>query len=253
MYDAASPHTLVILFKGMVDENETNEFIKLLNDEKIKAKLFLYTGGGFDIDTYYWIAQQLEQEYLFFLNSNSVILHDNWLLAFTRPLTRNTGVIAATASYQSYVSAVFQKHSLKYEYAQGWLFNFRKYKLLLKAFFYWRLLFPSFPNPHVRTNAFIINRKLLLSLKKRKLETKMDAFRFESGRDGFSAQLIKKGYEILVVDRNGKTYRQNEWPVSETFRIGRQQNLLIADNQTALYDTGTDAEKRLMTKITWGV
>ena len=64
--------------------------------------------------------------------------------------------------------------------------------------------FPYFPNPHIRSNCFLIDRSLLLSLDFRLKLTKLDCQLFESGSDGLSAKLLGLGLRLLVVGRTSR-------------------------------------------------
>ena len=92
--------------------------------------------------------------------------------------------------------------------------------------------FPSFPNPHIRSNGFAIRRRRLLKLDLAVIRSKEDANLFESGRNGLTAQIRLAGLKALVVGRDGVGYEIPDWSRSGTFRLGDQSNLLIEDNQT---------------------
>ena len=125
--------------------------------------------------------------------------------------------------------------------------------MYLKAMFYWRFLISPFPNPHVRTNAFMVRRKDFIELSRGAMKRKFQAYLFESGRRSLSNKIIKKGLEIAVVGKNGKRYSPQQWKESNTFWIGEQENLLISDNQTELYDKAELYYKKYLSFIAWGV
>jgi len=251
-YPASHQHSLVIVFKGMSDKSEVTEFTEILEKENILYHALNYFEQGLDVSTYFWAAKSLSNEYIFFLNSRSVIRNVNWLAHFINNMNPAVGMISATGSFQSYYSSVFQKHKAGWESQKGFVYNFRKYKLFLKAFFYWRFLFKSFPNPHLRTNGFIVRRGEFLKMYPGPLITKFSAYLFENGKNSLSNKYIKDGKETLVVDKHGKTFNQNEWKGSNTFWINEQENLLIADNQTAHYEAASPEERKAMTKLAWG-
>ncbi len=109
-----------------------------------------------------------------------------------------------------------------------------------------------FPNPHIRTNAFMIERKLFLNVLPDSLETKNDSYLFESGPDGLTQQILLRGLKVVVVGANGRVYAMEEWGDSGTFRLGDQHNLLVKDNQTRAFQNMSAAEKRAFTTMTWG-
>ena len=84
------------------------------------------------------------------------------------------------------------------------------------------------------------------------IQTKFRAYLFENGRNSITNYFIKKGLKALVVDRNGNTYNIQDWPQSKTFWIEEQQNLLVTDNQTTIYQDADKHSRRSMTKLAWG-
>jgi hypothetical protein len=213
----------------------------------------LYAEEGLDIDSYFFAAQQVRTELIFFLNTSSVILHDNWLAKMYFSIIEDKiGMVSATGSWHSYRSMVFFINTWKYESVKGFNYNFRKYKLMLKAAFYYPFLFKSFPNRHLRTNAFMIWRKLFLTMKWKPLTSKFRAYLCESGRNSITNQVIEAGYDVLVVDKNGRYYHQNQWHESQTYWTKAQENLLIADNQTTKYQVADPKEKKMYSGLAWG-
>ena len=81
---------------------------------------------------------------------------------------------------------------------------------------------------------------------------KFDAYVYESGKRGLSWQLLKSGYELLVVDKSGKVYTKEDWKGSGVFWIGGQENLLVSDNQTRSYEQAGPTDKRKLTYLAWG-
>ncbi|MGY5810826.1 glycosyltransferase family A protein [Rhizobium sp. LEGMi198b] len=103
--------------------------------------------------------------------------------------------------------------------------------------------FPHFPNPHIRSNAFLVRRDDLLAIA---LEDKgkMSACRFESGKDGLSMHMLKRGLQLIVVGADGIGYPMDQWASSNGFRSGDQSNLLVSDNQTKVYASYSDQVKK---------
>jgi hypothetical protein len=112
--------------------------------------------------------------------------------------------------------------------------------------------FPSFPSYHLRTNGFIVDRRLFLSLRTRPLEAKTDAYVMESGYGSFTGQVLGQGLRALVVTRDGHAYDHDEWQRSRTLWQGDQENLMIADNQTRIYANGGIERRRLLAAFAWG-
>ena len=95
----------------------------------------------------------------------------------------------------------------------------------------------KFPNPHLRTNAFIIRTNLINEIfKKFTFKNKIDCYKFESGFNSMTIILsqIKKN-SVYVVGKDFVFYGVNDWIDSNTFKIGNQENLIISDGQTERY------------------
>jgi hypothetical protein len=111
---------------------------------------------------------------------------------------------------------------------------------------------PPFPNPHIRTNAFLIERQTFLDTLPPSVTTKQDSYLFESGPDGLTQQVLRRGKSVVIVGRNGQIYGVDRWAESGTFRLGSQSNLLVHDNQTRAFDDLNSEEKRAFAEMTWG-
>ena len=251
-YNAGISHQLIIIFKDC-KEKDITPYLALLTHYSIPFKS-IYFNGGYDIDAYFFAANSFEADYLFFFNTNSVIQTNNWLLKMYKAIVGKPkiGICSATGSWMSYRSAVFTQNSWKYNSEQSLIINFRKYKLLFKALLYYPFLFKAFPNPHIRTNAFMIKRELLLKVNFKPIKTKMQAYLFESVRRSISNQIIDLGYEIRIVDKNGISIAVKEWSDTEIFWNKTQKDLMVSDNQTEKYIKATNDEKNLYTRLAWG-
>ena len=112
---------------------------------------------------------------------------------------------------------------------------------------------PAFPNPHIRSNAFMIRRVHLLPFcHRRSLMTKIESYLFESGWHGLTRTILSQGLKALVVNADGKSFEPKDWPGSRTFRTGGQQRLMVHDNQTLKFDTSGDLQRTFMAHMSWG-
>jgi hypothetical protein len=109
-----------------------------------------------------------------------------------------------------------------------------------------------FPNPHVRTNAFMIERKVFLDVLPDSIETKNDSYLFENGPDGLTQRILRRGLKAVIVGADGRVYAMDKWAESGTFRIENQRNLLVKDNQTRAFQNMNAAGQRAFTAMTWG-
>jgi hypothetical protein len=111
--------------------------------------------------------------------------------------------------------------------------------------------FPPFPNPHIRSNGFLVQRERFLGLRDIKIKSKQDANLFESGRDSITAFFKRAGLATIVVGANGEAFQIKDWPSSRTFRLEDQSNLLISDNHTRAFATMSNGSKLTHTFMTW--
>ena len=133
-----------------------------------------------------------------------------------------------------------------------WLKLLVKHRDALRLALRKRIEFAPFPNYHVRTNAFIIRREVMLKLDIDQLNEKEDAHRLESGRSGMTRQIGRMKLKALVTGRDAIAYEKENWYESFTFRSSAQQNLLVADSQTRHYAAADEATQRELRKVTWG-
>lgn len=112
--------------------------------------------------------------------------------------------------------------------------------------------FPNFPNPHIRSNGFMLRRDRLALFDAATIANKDDACFFESGPNSLTAQIRRAGQAAVVVGRNGQGYDVSEWPRSATFRLGDEANLLVTDNHGRAF-LGMTSENRIThARMTWG-
>jgi hypothetical protein len=241
------PHDLLVIMKGFEENHVPLEYERLL--APFPHQSFFVPDTGFDISAYFVAANAFSHDYFCFLNSYSLILDNDWLQKLHRHAQKeDVGIVGATASWEStYSNVKADVHSLIEAGASvsqrlGFLIQLMKFKRY----------FPSFPNYHVRTNAFMLRRNLLFLVRTGNLQSKMDVYRFESGRQSLTRQLMNAGYKPLVIGKDGKAYEKEDWHKSNTFRQGDQKNLMVADNQTETYAEGDAQLKWRFSRLAWG-
>ena len=99
----------------------------------------------------------------------------------------------------------------------------------------------------------MISGELMLRIKCPSMRSKRDAYRFESGKNGLTMQIVREGKRVLVVGKDGMAYEQNAWHESKTFWQSEQENLLVADNQTRDYAEGSSSRRRYLRLTAWGI
>jgi hypothetical protein len=112
--------------------------------------------------------------------------------------------------------------------------------------------FPAFPNPHIRSNGFMVRRVWLASFDPSKIKTKMDACAFESGHESLTTQVRRKGLAAIVVARDGEGYDVSDWCHSSTFRLGDQRNLILTDNRSREFAEMSAGARFVHTRVSWG-
>lgn len=112
--------------------------------------------------------------------------------------------------------------------------------------------FPAFPNPHLRSNGFMMQRERFLEFNLPPTPGKFDTSLFESGPDSMTARLRARNLGVVVVGADGAAYGVAKWWRSNTFRNGDQRNLLVADNHTRAFSAMSPGGRATHAWITWG-
>jgi hypothetical protein len=213
-------HKLYVIFKDF----EGNEHLKLALETFSQQNYHpIYTDDEtFDVGAYVCAAKQVPCDRVCFLNTNTEILCDGWLAKLAVNLDQpGVGLVGATGSFES--------------------------------LFHLDPQFPRFPNVHVRSNCFMMEREVLLSvLSGCRIRTKKDADFVESGPAGLTRRIFDMGLSALLVGRDGRGYSVPWWSGSQTFRQGTQSNLLAHDNVTRKFRDMPWPEKKEMSVRTWG-
>jgi len=175
-----------------------------------------------DIGAYKITASMIKESRVCFLNANSEILAPNWLEKLWRALSHeDVGMVGCTGSFEAPV----------------WPGQY----------------YPPFPNVHLRSNAFMMDRLLFCELVDDVVvSTKADAHQAESGSNSLTRKVLRRGLQAMVVDCYGRSHLPHSWPSSMTFRRGTQEALMIGDNQTRAYMETLWSSKRHLARISWG-
>jgi hypothetical protein len=268
---AGLEHDLVLLFKGF-ERASAGERAAYLERAAAHAPLSLeLSDAGTDVTVYFAAAQLLEHERVCFLNSFSEIVAPGWLGLLDGALAApGAGAAGATGSWSSQVSyelfqlgapSAYQRalcsrreaREVMYELADtplpsplaGWLHTALMVTRRARTM-------GRFPAPHLRTNAFLVDRALLGSLRAGRAASKLDAYALESGRHSITAQLRARGLTAVVVDRTGTARPVPEWPAADVYAQAGQEDLLVADNQTRLYAAATTRQRAVLSALSWG-
>lgn len=287
-HPAGADHDLHVIFKGFPDKGSRAAAQALFGGLPLHA--LELEDKGFDIGSYFAAARMAANRRLIFFNTFTELLADDWLKKFDDALSLpGVGLVGATGSWQSPRSLYWAswrravhwiKHPLEYvsradtDHLPIW--DSRKAqdattpvaetdgsgvrgagarigRSLYRFIRFDRHLLPyaPYPNPHVRTNAFMVERERFLALAVRSFRTKFHVYRFESGLNSLTSQIIAQGLKAVVVDREGDVYEPAEWKASATYWIDDQRNLIAADNRTRDYSEGTPLDRALLRAHAW--
>ena len=240
-------HRLLVVFNGFDSEKGRQPFRALLgsvpHDELVLPQPVQ------DITAYFAGAAAASEDRICFLNSYSVPLDAMWLQKLCDGLdTPGLGAVGATGSAESHFTSRQRLGFVPGTRRWARIPRRCQYQLrLLKL----RWLFRPVPNYHLRSNAFLLGRELFLSMC-HPIPNKEAAERFESGRRGLTSRLWSLGLSVAVVGRDGVCYAAKDWKRSHTFRCGRQENLLVADNRTLDYEQASDGTRDSLATLAWG-
>lgn len=219
-YASGVIHTFYVIFKGYSSKDDLNSAEKLFDDLNYTA--IHLEDESYDIGAYIELAKKIHEDFFCVFNTASEILTEHWLKKLlVNLLLPNVGLVGATGSYETLNELNFN--------------------------------FPIFPNVHVRSNAFMMQRKIFSDLMRDvEIHEKIDAYFVESGKNSLTNKILALGLQIRIVGKNGRGYAPEFWGKSDTFRQGRQSNLLVSDNQTRAFTAMPWPEKREFFKRTWG-
>lgn len=238
---AGVEHELYVIFKGFPDGRTRAAAEEIIGE--IAHSACELPDVGFDLGSYLACAEQVQQDRICFLNSFSRPLVDGWLARLDGALcTPGMGLVGATGSWESFFSASFPQGRLKVRHART-----------LGRFIELKRAYSPFPNPHVRTNAFMIRRDLLLQLGLHVPETKEEAHRLESGRQSITRRVIAHGFDVAIVGRDGSAIPPARWCDAALFSNGEQRDLLVADNQTVDYELAEPERQAALRHLRWGI
>jgi hypothetical protein len=229
-WQPGADHRLVVILNGFGTPADrrlapVERILKGLRHERLQTPEAVR-----DLTAYRLSAEQIDAQLLCFLNSYSRPLADGWLTSLARQHAQpSVGLTGSAGSYESAFTAA--------------PFFLRRRR---------RRDFLPFPNPHLRTNGFMLARELFLDLEWPPLHSKPAAWAVEGGKQSMSRQVWARGLEVLVVGRDGVAYPPERWRESATYRSGDQRNLLIADNRTRQYEKAPAVRRRQLEKMAWG-
>ncbi len=243
-HPAGCQHSLVVLVKGWEGLEGLSDVMRWT--AAFRGRTVSLPDDGFDIGAYFRALPEIHEEWLCMLNTFCRIRADDWLrLLQVAARGERVGAAGATGSWESISHGVLAERPRR-----RWKSRARQLARLVR----YAALFPAYPNPHLRSTAFLTRRDLFSAFAqaRRVPREKEQAHRLESGRRGFSQFLHRRGLELVIAGADGRIYRSPSWRASGTFRIPGHPNLLIHDNQTRGFDSADRATQNALHRAAWG-
>jgi hypothetical protein len=239
-FNPGYPHKLIITFKNFKNNDIIFKYkcLKNIKHEKfIDFNLF----NDFDWGSYKRLVKKFQNSIFFFMNCHSYPIKSNWLKFFVKNYKKKS-LLGPAGSYESLASGAFKGIYYKN--------RLKSLKYFINNFIY----FPIFPNPHIRSNSFMISGKdfLNVELNKKYKFKKFGTWINESGRKGMTNNLKKKGFNCYVINSDGKKFSENNWRLSETFCYKEQSKLLISDKFSRIFNKSGYIKKKIIEKNVWG-
>lgn len=165
----------------LIKKSTPQYFINLVN--KTGFKILELPDDGLDLGAFILAAMQLQGEYIFCLGSGITILCNDWLKKFS----------------DAFIEADIHLAGPMGTYAKGHS--------------------DRFPNPHIRTCAFMIKRELFCEYadSHKFPQTKEDTWEIEHGADSLTNFVLNKGGQAVVVNDEGKVFYPNDWKMAQTY------------------------------------
>lgn len=215
---AGIEHNLVIIAKNWDDAELYEQLLTLAKE--YNAKVIDLPDDGFDLGAYIRISNILESEYIYCLGSSIEIEADNWLLhsfnAFQE--TAKVQLVGPMGSWENGVTDIF-------------------------------------PNYHIRTCCFMIKRKLFLEYAATQNfpQKKEDTWLMEHGIKSLTKFVFNKGFQVVVVNSDGKSFSPKNWVLSDTYYYpAKIFKNLMSDKQARLYFTSEPDQKACLEYLAWG-
>lgn len=193
-HKAGLEHNFYLLAKNWDEENY--KILKKLAQEH-NAKIIDLPDDGLDLGAYFRAAKILKSEKVFFIGSGIHILCDNWLLFHEEAFKKDEKVklAAPMGSWQKGYSG-------------------------------------RFPNPHIRTCAFMVDRNLYNEFTSNVIfpKTKEDTWAIEHCPGNFTDFIFQKGFKAVVVNSLGKVFEKDDWYKSDTYScVHGQEKSIMSD------------------------
>ncbi|MEW9307014.1 hypothetical protein [Labrys neptuniae] len=216
-FPAGAEYDFVFAVKGYAIGDRLPHQLDLAALPCMSAKVMHFADDHTPISIYRAVSRACDTEFILVFNSWSRVLAANWLAHYVGVFDRNAdcGLVGATGSHEA-----------------AWD--------------------QPFPNPAIRSNAFLVRTSLFSAFELGDPKTVLDDHLFEAGPNGMTRQVMARGLVPFVVDRFGTAWPPGGWMQSRTFRVGEQGGLLVADNRTSQYACGSPRKRARLIMRAWG-
>jgi hypothetical protein len=239
------PHELLVLCKGFGSVQETSAYDPLWAG--LAHRRMVVPDRGYDLEAYFRVLADPACSRFCFVNSFSEVLDPDWLEKLSTCLDApGVGLVGATGSWESLYTNAVREHALGLE-RPFWQRALRPVRL-----FWLKRRFPPFPNPHVRTTAFMADRRVLERIVVPPMRFKLQALQFETGYRSVTRQVQAMDLQVRIAGRDAVSYPPDLWATSRTYRQAAQENLLVGDNRTRQYAAAAPGERSRLTRLAWG-
>ena len=231
-------HKLLICYK-LLSSYQISSLRKITRTIKHIEFIDKNIDNDYDFGSYMRIAEKYRNYPIFFTLGHSYPVSTNWLKKIMYYFKKKI-FIGSSVSNESIFSSFKIKKKIRI------LFN-------LKEYFFLKKNFQLHPNPHIRTINFILYGKDYLDfINSRTFNCKKDAWIAESGFGGMTNFFLNKGFKILTVNSDGKSFPISKFKNSETYFYKNQSKQLFSDKHSRKYDQ-MDPNERLLNSISiWG-
>jgi hypothetical protein len=261
-HPAGCEHNLLVAAKAWENDPQGYEKLKQLA-QSCGAKIVDLPDDGFCFGAHFRAAQLSDADYIFPMTSTSQILQDDWLLKFKKAFEENkklkhagTGGFWALLNEPSIKDFINENSKRKFGNKKSLARSIYKkleylkdIDLVLKEKFQ-----PPFPNYLIRSNAYMICRKMYLEFMEKYgiPKNKFEACQLESGvYKGLSKFVERKGFKIGVLGADGRLYKKHEWPESKTGFAPDLSNVIIKDWHYDNYLSADPQTKLVLDKWAW--
>jgi hypothetical protein len=241
-----------------------------------RCKIIECKDVGFDIATFINITKSENHEIFVWITASSEITRKTWLSELTLPIQRGESFVCGSmASNESLSSGIFNRLSDSAEKRMLKVFNkgafHSDYSFINQAVLFFRaalavayclihpirilqykILFPLFPNPHLRTTGIAIQKSFFETLDVKTPYRRIPTLAFESGKSSISI-LSNIGMKQPIVVVNNAYCSLSDPAAKETFRSKSFYVPPVIDRHFKSY-LKADAKQALKQELlSWGI